>query len=166
MTKLLATVMLAVALTGCGPTDEQLKTLQDASAQLGTEITVYKQELAGVSDPVERAALQARVAEMQRQHAIFDKAISAAEDADDIPWAIGETIVGVVAGFFPAAGLALPLIRTLRKQRASIFKAVEAGGGVVNKTAAKAVLKQNHSAVAALSKWKGENGKDATPKNA
>ena len=158
MTKLIAVVMLSVALVGCGPTDEQLKTWQDASAQLGTEITVYQQELAGVTDPVERAVLETRVAKMQQQHAIFDKAIQEAENASDVPWAIGETVVGVLAGFFPAAGLALPFIRTLRKQRASIFKAVEAGGGVVNKTTAKTVLKQNPAAVAALSNWKANNG--------
>lgn len=158
MTKLLGIMMLSVVLTGCGPTDEQLKTWQDASAQLGKEITIYQQELAGVKDPVERAALEARVVEMQRQYAIFDKAINAAEDAGDIPWAIGETVVGVLAGFFPAAGLALPFIRTLRKQRASIFKSIDAGGGVLNKKAAKAALNENPAAVAALSKWKTENG--------
>jgi len=160
--RLLAIVILAVALTGCGPTDEQLQTWQDASAQLGEEIIVYQQELAGITDPVERAAMEARVAEMQRQHAIFDKALGAAEDARDIPWAIGETLVGVLAGVFPVAGIALPFIRTLRKQRESIFKAVQAGGGVVDKEKAKAALKENPAAVAALSKWKIDNGNAGT----
>ena len=95
---------------------------------------------------------------MKRQYAIFDKAIRAAEDASDIPWAIGETLVGILAGFLPVAGIALPFIRTLRKQRESIFKAVEAGGGVVKPDKAKAVLKENPAAVAALSKWKTANG--------
>ncbi len=158
MMKLFAIVMLSVAMTGCGPTDEQLKMFQDASAQLGEEITVYKQDLAATTDPATRAGLEATVDELERQYAIFDKAINAAEDASDIPWAIGETVVGVLAGFFPAAGIALPFIRTLRKQRASIFKSVEAGGGVVDKPAAKAALKQNPAAVAALSKWKNDNG--------
>ena len=149
MRKLLVILMISSALSGCGPTDNQLQTWQDASAQLGDEISIYEQELAATTDPATRAGLEATVAEMKRQYAIFDKAIRAAEDASDIPWAIGETLVGILAGFLPVAGIALPFIRTLRKQRESIFKAVDK---------AKAVLKENPAAVAALSKWKTANG--------
>lgn len=162
MAKLFPIMILSIALTGCGPDQETLQIWQDASAQLTTEITTYKQELVGVTDPVDRAALEATVAELQRRHAIFDEALQSAEDARDVPWAIGEMVIGAIAGVVPAAGIALPFIRTLRKQRASIFKSVDAGGGVKNSVAAKAALKQNPAAAAALAKWKLQNG---TPSN-
>ena len=152
--KLLTVIVLAVALAGCGPNDETLQTWQDATDQLESEIVIYQQELAGVTDPVERAVLETRVAKMQEQVATFSKALSTAEGAGDIPWAIGETIIGAIAAVVPAVGIALPIIRTLRKQRASIFAAVEAGGGVNDKGAAKTVLLENPAAVAALSAWK------------
>ncbi len=152
--RIIAVLIVAVVLSGCGPTDEQLKTWQDASSQLTTEIATYQQELAVTTDPADRAGLEATLAELQRQAEIFDKALRAATDAGDIPWAIGETIVGMIAGIFPMAGIAIPIIRTLRKQRESIFKAVDAGGGVKNKVAAKESLKENPAAMAALDAWK------------
>ena len=40
MRKLLVILMISSALSGCGPTDNQLQTWQDASAQLGDEISI------------------------------------------------------------------------------------------------------------------------------
>ncbi len=157
MRKLVIAIVLvsSVALGGCSTTSpEDLATWQQSSAILGEEITALEIELLQVSDPIERASLQAKVAEAKRVHEIFDNAITSATSAADAPFAFMETALLVAGGFFPPALLGLPIIRTLRRQRSAIFTAVAAGGGPNNPNLAKASLKSNPAAMNALAKWK------------
>ena len=155
MNKLVIAIVLASAVVlGCttGPSQEELAPWQDSSAVLREEITAMEIELLQVSDPIERASLQAKVAEMSRVADILDTAIQSATDPEDAPFAFLETALLVAGGFFPPAILGLPIIRTLRRQRSAIFTAVAAGGGPINSDAAKASLKSNTGAVTALAK--------------
>ena len=160
MRRIVVIAALCVCLTGCGPstTNDQLMVIQDSIAMLKEEIGRNQQDLAVVNDPVQRAKLDAANELMLKQIVIFENALKDAEDMTDARWGMGEAVIGILGGFFPPALLALPWIRTLRRQRSAIFKAVSAGGGVVDKRAAKAVLKDNPAAVAALAKWKTANG--------
>ena len=155
MTKILIVCVLAVSLAGCVTTSpEDLATWQQTSAVLQEELTALEVDLLTVQDPIERASLQAKLAETKRIAAIFDTAIQSASDSADAPFAFAETALAVAGGFFPPALLALPFIRTLRRQRKSIFTAVAAGGGVVDPEKAKASLKTDPGAIAALAKFK------------
>ena len=164
MKRLTTVLVLALCLTACGPTttSDQVLVIKDSISMLKDEIGKNQQDLAVVSDPVQRAKLDAANELMLKQIVIFENALKDAEDMTDAKWGIGEAVVGVIGGFFPPALLALPWIRTLRRQRSAIFKAVNAGGGVVDKSAAKAVLKDTPAAVAALAKWKTGNTESAT----
>ncbi len=157
MNKLVIAMVLAssVILGGCSTTSpEDLATWQQSSAILREELTALEIELLQVSDPIERASLQAKVAEMKRVADIFDTAIQSATDSADAPFAFMETALLVAGGFFPPALLGLPIIRTLRRQRTAIFTAVAAGGGPNNPNLAKASLKSNPGAMTAFAKWK------------
>ena len=149
----------ATVLQSCGTTatDEDLRMWQDSATILREEIQESKRELASIEDPFERAGMQAKIERMERFVIIFDDALQSAEDELDAKFAFGEAAIGAIGGFFPPALLAMPWIRTLRRQRHSIFKAVAAGGGVVNKAEAKAVLATNPAAVVALAKFKAGN---------
>ncbi len=155
MNKLILVLVLSATLAGCQATSpEDLAMWQQTSTVLQEEMTAMEIELLTVQDPIERASLQAKLAETKRVAGIFDTALQSASDSADAPFAFMETAVAVAGGFFPAALLALPFIRTLRRQRHSIFTAVAAGGGVVDPAKAKASLKSDPGAIIALAKFK------------
>lgn len=157
---LMAMILGVATLVSCGTaaTDEELSMWQDTGTILREEIQESKRELASIEDPFERAGMVAKIERMEKFVIIFDDALQSAEDQLDAKFAFGEAAIGAAAGFFPPLGLLLPWVRTLRRQRHSIFKAVAAGGGVVDKAEAKKVLGMDTAAVVALAKFKAVNG--------
>ncbi len=157
MTKLIAVLIVSVSLTACGPgaTDAQLGIMQDSMSVLEQEIVANKQDLVTVTDPVERAKLEAAIDTQLRQVRILKDALDKAENMADAKWTTGEAVVGMIGTFFPPALLALPWIRALRKQRTAIFGSVKAGGGpVMPEEARKSLIDNSPAARKAYKKWK------------
>jgi len=159
-------LILAIAImagAGCfGDRDEKLLALQQFSASIHEEIGLARADLAMISDPSERARLEKWLNWAESVAGRTDQEIQKAQDLGDAGWGVGEMIVAVVGGFFPPALMALPLIRAFRRNRRnlqSVFKSVDAGGGVKNPDAARTVLGENGgSAYLAFKAWREANG--------
>ncbi len=160
MTKLIAVLVVSMSLTACGPaaTDQQLGIMQDSVAVLEQEIVSNRKDLVVVTDPVQRAKLEAAINTQLKQVRILKVALDKAENMADAKWTTGEAVIGMIGTFFPPALLALPWIRTLRRQRTAIFDSIKAGGGPKDPDAAKLSLFKQPAARKAFVKWKNGSG--------
>jgi len=139
---------------------EQWTTLGELMEQ---NIADTQQKLHLITDPVDRAGVEAKLAKMMEISTAFNTTldgVSVVDDpaAGDAGAAAIEASLAALAGVTGGASLlGVPFIRLFR-QRKQIFKAVAAGGGVGDVAAAKKVLKQNAGAWAALQKFQANGG--------
>jgi len=147
-----------MSLIACTATDQQLGIMQDSIAVLEQEIVSNRKDLVVVTDPVQRAELEAAIDTQLKQVRIFKAALDKAENMADAKWTTGEAVIGMIGTFFPPALLALPWIRTLRRQRTAIFDSIKAGGGPKDPDAAKLSLLKQPAARKAFLKWKNGSG--------
>lgn len=159
MNKLLAILIVSISLTGCGPkpTDAQLTLIQESVAVLEEEIDANRRDLVDVESPVDRAKLEVAIDLQLKQVRILKKALASAEDISDAKWTTGEAVIGMIGAVFPPALLALPWIRTLRRQRKAIFESIKAGGGpAVPDAARKSLMDASPQARRAYKRWKSK----------
>lgn len=143
--------------SGClsGPkTGTDLSLMQDTITILREEHVKNQQDLLTITDPDDRKRMLAVNEKMTKQIAIFENALLRAKDISDAKWSTGEAVIGIIGGFFPPALLALPWIRTLRRQRTAIFDSIKAGGGPANRPHARAELMKHPHARRAYISWK------------
>lgn len=161
MNKLLTVLVVSLSLTACGPkpTDKQLGIMQDTVAVLEEEIQNNQRDLVSVESPVDRAKLQVAIDMQLKQVRILKEALDKAEDISDAKWSTGEAVVAMIGSFFPPVLLALPWIRTLRRQRTAIFASIKDGGGPAMPEAARKSLMDNSPAARkAYKRWKANGG--------
>lgn len=142
---------------------DQFETWQTLGAQMEQNITDTENQLHLINDPVERAAVQARLNKMKEISGKFNDTLGTITVVDD-PAEGDAGLAAVEAALTAAAGLtggatllAVPFVRLFR-QRKQIFKAVDAGGGVVDPAAAKLKLVENQAAWKALQDFQKQNG--------
>lgn len=155
------TVVLCVCLTGClgaGPDDEQLLGWKSDVSALRADIRENEAVLETIQDPVKRASLIAANRAIEKRVIIIDDAIQGALDSDDAKGAMWDATLKIAGGFFPPLLLLGPWVKALRRQRKTIFRAVDAGGGVLRLEDAKKVLTEDKQAHAALQKYQKANG--------
>ena len=161
MNKLLTVLVVSLSLTACGPkvTDEQLGLIQESVAVLEEEIQNNRRDIVSVESPVERAKLQVAIDTQLKQVRILKNALNDAKTVSDAKWSTGEAVVAMIGGFFPPVLLALPWIRTLRRQRTAIFKSIKDGGGpAMPEAARKSLMDASPAARKAYKRWKNNGG--------
>lgn len=139
-------------------TGTDLSLMQETITILREEHVKNQQDLLTITDPDDRKRMIAVNERMTKQIAIFENALLRAKDISDAKWTTGEAVVGIIGGFFPPALLALPWIRTLRRQRSAIFDSIKAGGGPANLPKARTELMKCPSARKAYISWKNGVG--------
>jgi len=154
-------VLCLVPMLGSECSESEQQNQLDAWTSLGElmeeNIRDTKLKLHLITDPIQRAGIEAKLAKMEEIAGAFNSTlgtISVVVDpaAGDTEAMAIEGILGAAAGLTGGLSLlGIPFVRLFR-QRKQIFKAVDAGGGVQNVAAAKAVLKQNAGAWKALQK--------------
>lgn len=124
-------------LPGCATTTpEELQAAKNTAQILAEELGNTRAELSYTEDPVVRAKLQKAIDDAEPYVKRINAVIQEAETGGDMAWGLLETALTVAAGFFPGIGLAVPLIRSVRRSTKRIMVAVDDGGGVVNGEAA------------------------------
>ena len=157
MTKLIAVLIVSLSLTACGlkATDEALTVMQQSVAVLEEEIVANRRDLVSVESPVDRAKLEVAIDMQLKQVRLLKNALAKAEDISDAKWTTGEAVIGMIGAVFPPALLALPWIRTLRRQRKAIFDSIKAGGGpAMPDDARKSLMDASPAARRAFKKWR------------
>lgn len=157
MRKFVLCLVVAVAMTSCGVTNEQLESWKLASAELTGQIGDVRTDLVLVTDEDERARLEGWLDKAQPILESMNAAIAEAETPEDVAFNLGETALTAAASFFPPAGGLLLLLRAWRRSRknlGAVFSSVAAGGGVANPDAAKSALAKDPAAMAAFLKFK------------
>ena len=149
---------------------QQMTAWQTLGEQMEQNINDTEQQLHLVTDPIQRAGIQARLTKMKEISQAFNSTLGTIAVVDD-PATGDAGAAAIEAALAAAAGLTgglsllgLPFVRLFR-QRKQIFKAVDAGGGVVNPTAAKLKLVENAGAWAALQKFQKNGGTPASAGN-
>ncbi len=146
--------LLVSGCLGGQKTDTDLTLMQETITILKEEQIKNQQDLLTITDPDDRATMLAINEKLTKQIAIFEEAFLNAKDISDAKWTTGEAVIGMVGTFFPPILLALPWIRTLRRQRTAIFDSIKAGGGPANRPRARSVLMENPAARKAYIRWK------------
>ena len=148
---------------------QQMTQWQTLGALMEQNIIDTQNKLHLVTDPVDRAAMQARLDKMREISSGFNTTLAGITVVDDpAPGDAGlgatEAALTMLAGVTGGASLlAVPFIRLFR-QRKQIFQAVDAGGGVVDVSAAKLKLVENQGAWKALQKHQANGGHPAEVK--
>lgn len=145
--------------TECSTSDQQAQMTQwqTLGELMEQNIIDTQQKLALITDPIDRAASQARLEKMREVSASFNDTLgtlSVVDDpaAGDAGLAATEAALGALAGMTGGLSLlGIPFVRLFR-QRKQIFRAIDAGGGVVDPAAAKLKLVENQAAWKALQK--------------
>jgi len=156
---LIIAVLCLVPMLGSECSQSQQQQQLDQWVALGEQmeqnIADTKEQLHLVTDPIQRAGIEAKLAKMEEIANAFTTTLSGVSVVDDP--AAGDASAAAIEGVLGAAAgltgglslLGIPFVRLFR-QRKQIFKAVDAGGGVKDVAAAKAVLKHNAGAWKAL----------------
>jgi len=142
---------------------EQMSQWQTLGTLMEQNITDTQQQLSLVTNPIDRAALQARLDKMKEVAQGFNSALdtlTVVEDPapGDTGLAATEAILTAAAGLTGGLSLlGIPFVRLFR-QRKMIFAAVDAGGGVKDPAAAKLKLVENQAAWKSLQTHQKKNG--------
>lgn len=175
--RLLTAIVLGVACSfgGCKvmesmfssapPTPQQVEQLDRwkaiANALVG-EAAVLEKEIIEATDPADRAKLQIRLTSTRDQLDIANAAIQNAETPGDVGWNMLEVGLTTATAFFPPAGIALIIARSLRRMSKktipAIFDSIKTGDGPKNPAAAKIALLKDPEARKAYEVWKDDNG--------
>ena len=161
MNKLLIVLIVSISLTACNPkaADEALTVMQQSVAVLEEEIEANRLDLVSVESSVDRAKLEVAIDMQLKQVRLLKNALDRAEDISDAKWTTGEAVIGMIGAVFPPALLALPWIRTLRRQRKAIFESIKAGGGpAMPEAARKSLMDGSPPARKAYKRWKANGG--------
>ncbi len=163
---LIIAVLCLVPMLGSECSESQQQQQLDQWVALGEQmeqnIADTKEQLHLVTDPIQRAGIEAKLAKMEEIANAFTTTLSGVSVVDDPAAAATEAqaiegILGAAAGLTGGLSLlGIPFVRLFR-QRKQIFRAVDAGGGVANPQAAKLKLMENAGAWKALQKFQ-KNG--------
>lgn len=153
-------IIAVVFVAGCAslPNDQELALWKQQSAALTRDIAEVEIQLSAVSDPIERAGLQAKLQQMKSFAARLDTGIQDAQTAGEARSAALDALLWGVAGAIPGFGLAVPLIKRGFSVANHLMKSVDAGGGVKDGAAASAELMKSPAAAKAFQKHKAANG--------
>lgn len=160
-----AALLLCVALAlvpGC-VSDAQLAAWKEQQINLAAEVDTLKTDLVALpeGDPLRQRIVDALTA-AEPYLAALDEKIATAQTGKDVTWGIVETIVGVVAGFFPPVAILVPIITRLRRIGPAVFNSIRAGGGPANPVAAKLALQGTPGEIA-YAEWKATLPPDPVP---
>lgn len=153
----------------CSTSDQQAQMTQwqALGEQMEENIVDTQAQLHLVTDPVDRAAIEARLNKMREISSAFNSTLGTITVIDDP--APGDAGAAAIEGALAAAAgltgglslLGIPFVRLFR-QRKQIFKAIDAGGGVVDATRAKMKLLENVGAWKALQRHQANGGVPVT----
>lgn len=137
---------------------EQLNRWKAISNDLIGESATLQQEIVAATDPEDRAKLEEQLASTQAQLEMANAAIQNAETPGDVGWGLLEVGLTATTAFFPPAGIALIILRSLKrlskKTVPAIFESIKTGDGPKNPEAAKIALLKDPEARALYEKWR------------
>ncbi len=154
-------------------TESQQQSQMDSWQALGDlmeqNIVDTEMQLHLVKDPIQRAGIAAKLAKAKEIAAAYNSTLDTIVLVPVDDPAPGDSGAAAIEGALAAAAgltgglslLGIPLVRLFR-QRRMIFKAIDAGGGVVDATAAKMKLLENAGAWKALQKHQANGGVPAS----